>query len=139
MSVQRDRRRHLGQNFLVDRGAAKRIVRSLDPAPGEWLLEIGPGRGALTSDLIDTGGRVVAVEIDQALARDLARRHPSPQLILLHADILSLDLGQIAARAGAPDDTRWVVAGNLPYSISKPVALKLVAERERIARVLAES
>jgi 16S rRNA (adenine1518-N6/adenine1519-N6)-dimethyltransferase len=132
----RPRSRRLGQNFLVDRRAAQRIVGRLAPTSDEWLLEIGPGRGALTSHLIEATDRVVAVEIDERLAHALAQRHEPPRLLLIHADILDVELADIANRAGAPADARWVIAGNLPYSISKPVAMKLVAERERIARAV---
>jgi 16S rRNA (adenine1518-N6/adenine1519-N6)-dimethyltransferase len=132
----RSKRRRLGQNFLVDRRAAKRIVRALDPTANDWLLEIGPGRGALTAHLIEAAGRLVAVEVDEDLARELEQLHDRTQLTLLRADILRVGLAEIAALAGAPTPARWLVAGNLPYSISKPVALKLVAERTKIVRAV---
>ena len=63
--------RRLGQNFLVDRRAADRIVDALAPLPGEKVLEIGPGRGALTAGLVERAGRIVAVELDELLAEEL--------------------------------------------------------------------
>jgi 16S rRNA (adenine1518-N6/adenine1519-N6)-dimethyltransferase len=128
--------RRLGQNFLVQARAAERIVAALDPGPDDAVLEIGPGRAALTSRLIRRASRVVAVEIDGRLVDELRRRQDPGRLMVLHDDILSLDLSDVAARAGLSRATRWVVAGNLPYGISKPVAMKLVAERERVARAV---
>jgi 16S rRNA (adenine1518-N6/adenine1519-N6)-dimethyltransferase len=127
-------KRSLGQHFLVARGAIHRIVHALGLRPGEPLLEIGPGRGALTASLVDTVGRIAAVELDHELASALRHRFDPRRLVLIERDILKVDLGEVLRALDAPPGARLVIAGNLPYNISKPVAQKLIAERARIER-----
>ena len=121
-------RRRFGQNFLADRGAVARIVAALDPARAEAVVEIGPGRGALTAALLERIDRLVAVEIDRDLARDLAARYPGDRLTVVEGDVLEVPLASLAPRAA--------IVGNLPYNISKPFAMKMVREREAVSRAL---
>jgi 16S rRNA (adenine1518-N6/adenine1519-N6)-dimethyltransferase len=128
-------RKRWGQNFLVDSGAAARIVEALDPQPGERVLEIGPGRGALTELLVARAGRIAAVELDPELARLLRARFDPSRLVLVEADALEVRLDAIALPqepCGAP----LALVGNLPYNISKPIASKLVRERAVVARAV---
>jgi 16S rRNA (adenine1518-N6/adenine1519-N6)-dimethyltransferase len=125
----------LGQHFLADARAVARIVAALDLRPGEPVLEIGPGRGALTGALVREAGRVVAVELDARLARDLARRF-GDRIALVEGDILRVDLDALPALAGAAAGARLVVAGNLPYAISKPITQKLIRERALVDRAV---
>jgi 16S rRNA (adenine1518-N6/adenine1519-N6)-dimethyltransferase len=120
--------RRLGQNFLAKGGAVRRIVEALAPRPGEKVLEIGPGRGALTAELIKAAGRVTAVEIDAELCSALEARFGKDLLALRREDILKVDLAEFGPGL--------VIAGNLPYSISKPIAMKMVAERDQIDRAV---
>ena len=136
MSSGAARGKRLGQNFLVDRTAVERIVELLGPRPGEAVLEIGPGRGALTAPLISAAGRIGAVEVDDRLADGLAERFSEERLTLIRADVLQVDLAEVVIRLGHPAGTRLVLAGNLPYSISKPVAMHLVRGRETVARAV---
>ncbi len=129
-------RRRFGQNFLVDRGAARRIVDALAPRPGEPVLEIGPGTGALTATLVERAGRIAAVELDRDLAAALERRFPAESLLLIRDDVLRLSLREVAARLGAGEGASLAVVGNLPYNISKPVAQLLVAQRANVARAV---
>jgi 16S rRNA (adenine1518-N6/adenine1519-N6)-dimethyltransferase len=123
---QRRASRQLGQNFLVNRAAAGRIVQALAPRPGERVLEIGPGRGALTAALIEAAGRISAVEIDDRLCTALERRFGSECLLLYRQDILKFDLSTLGGDL--------VIAGNLPYSISKPIVMKLIGQRQEVGR-----
>jgi 16S rRNA (adenine1518-N6/adenine1519-N6)-dimethyltransferase len=123
-------RRRFGQNFLVDASAIRRIVAALAPAPGETVLEIGPGRGAMTDALLTAVDSIVAVEIDRDLARQLRERFPADRLRLIERDILEVPLASL--RTEGP----LVVAGNLPYNISKPCAMKLCLERRDVARAV---
>jgi 16S rRNA (adenine1518-N6/adenine1519-N6)-dimethyltransferase len=123
-------RRRFGQNFLTDASAVVRIVAALDPSPAENVLEIGPGRGALTEALLAAVPAMTAVEIDRDLAADLQARYPGDRLRLIVSDVKDVALAPLAA--GGP----LVVAGNLPYNISKPVAMKLVLERGAIRRAV---
>jgi 16S rRNA (adenine1518-N6/adenine1519-N6)-dimethyltransferase len=129
-------RRRLGQNFLVDRTAVRRILELLDVRPDEPVLEIGPGRGALTEGLISAAGRVAAVELDERLAEVLERRYDASELVLLRGDVLHTTLEDVAVALNRSPDTQFVVAGNLPYGISKPVVQKLIRERRGIARAV---
>jgi 16S rRNA (adenine1518-N6/adenine1519-N6)-dimethyltransferase len=129
-------RRRLGQHFLADRRAVRRIIEALDPSPGEPVLEIGPGRGALTSDLVRAAGRIAAVELDSDLAAALGARFPTGSLALFERDILLLELKEVAEALGFASPAPLAVVGNLPYGISKPVAAKLVAERDAVSRAV---
>lgn len=129
------RRRTLGQHFLVDAGAVARIVGALDPREGEPILEIGPGRGVLTEALLGATRRMAAVEIDEALGDLLERRFAAERLVVLRGDVLRTPFSAVLAALGA-DGGRLAIAGNLPYSISKPVVQKLVAERDTVDRAV---
>jgi 16S rRNA (adenine1518-N6/adenine1519-N6)-dimethyltransferase len=136
MNVSPRARRELGQNFLVDRHAIERIVEALDPRAGEPILEIGPGRGALTGVLIDRVERMAAVERDRALAEAMRREYSPDRLVMIEEDVLKVDLASIAPSLGHPVSTRLLVVGNLPYNISKPIAMKLIRERRAIDRAV---
>ena len=116
----------LGQNFVHDAGTVRRIVRSAGVRPDDTVLEIGPGLGSLTLALLEAGARVIAVEIDPALARALpvtvADRMPQAagRLSLIEADALSITGPQSLDETGNPP-TRLVA--NLPYNVAVPVLL----------------
>lgn len=128
-------RRRLGQHFLVDGRAIGAIVRAARPLDAEPLLEIGPGRGALTAPLLAEAPRLAAIELDPRLASRLAERF-GPRLVLLRDDVLRVPLSRVLQRLERPADERLVVVGNLPYGVSKPVCMKLIDERERVERAV---
>jgi 16S rRNA (adenine1518-N6/adenine1519-N6)-dimethyltransferase len=123
-------RKRFGQNFLVDRGAIDRIVKALAPSSADNVLEIGPGRGGLTEALLGTVPKLCAIEIDRDLVAHLRSLYPATRLSLVETDILDVSFSALAG--GLP----LVIAGNLPYNISKPIAMKLVLERAAIARAV---
>jgi 16S rRNA (adenine1518-N6/adenine1519-N6)-dimethyltransferase len=114
-------RRRFGQHFLHDRGVIDRIVTAIDPRPGDRLLEIGPGEGALTWPLLARAGSLDVVETDRDLAAAL-EGHPG--LRVHTGDALDFDY---AALAGGGPALRLV--GNLPYNISTPLLFRLIAAR----------
>ncbi len=115
--------RRLGQNFLVDGNVARIVVDLADVVPGEGVLEIGPGCGALTEPLLARGCRVVAVEMDERLARLLQERlGGSPNLCVVRADALTANLGAWL-RSG-----HEVVVANLPYSVGTRILVRLFEE-----------
>jgi 16S rRNA (adenine1518-N6/adenine1519-N6)-dimethyltransferase len=121
-------RKRFGQHFLHDRSVLDRIVRELDPGADDALVEIGPGRGALTEKLIGQGRSLDAVEIDRDLAAALRTRWGSQPGFNLHeADALDYDFAALAATRG-----RLRVIGNLPYNISTPLLFHLAAAHESI-------
>jgi 16S rRNA (adenine1518-N6/adenine1519-N6)-dimethyltransferase len=124
----------LGQNFLVDGQAAQRIVAALGEIAGRTVVEIGPGRGAITESLAARAGRVLAVELDRDLAAGLRANFDPARVEVVEQDVLRFDFAAAAAQAGE----RLRVAGNLPYAITSPILLKLAASREVAERVTAE-
>lgn len=114
-------KKHLGQNFLHEKGVIEKIVQAIDPRPGDVLVEIGPGQGALTFPLLRKHGEVTAIEFDRDLHAPLqaaAREHG--QLHLIEGDVLGVDFGALAAQRGdALGQIRLV--GNLPYNLSSPI------------------
>ena len=119
-------RKRFGQHFLADAGAVRRIVAALGTAAEPPVVEIGPGRGALTGPLLEAFGHVTAIEIDRDLAAALRARFPGDRLTLVEGDVLGVALRDLSATAVR-------VVGNLPYNVSKPVADKLVRERHSVA------
>ena len=112
-------RKRFGQHFLVDGLVIEAIVRAIDPRPGDAMVEIGPGLGAMTGPLAERCGRLRVIELDRDLAARLRRR---PELDVIEADVLKVDFGQIAREAGQP----LRVVGNLPYNISTPILFHLL-------------
>jgi len=107
----------LGQHFLVKGSILERIAAAVCPQREDLVIEIGPGRGALTEKLLKRAGRVVAVEVDPFLVQHLRERFSAePRLEIVHADVLETDLSQWG---------RGPVAGNLPYYITSPILEKV--------------
>ena len=119
-------RKRFGQHFLHDPEVLRQIVAAIDPQPGESLVEIGPGRGALTAPLLARAGTLTAIEIDRDLARELAQRFGAA-LKLIVGDVLEADF--TALRGPGP---ALRVVGNLPYNISTPLLFHLIAQRSAI-------
>jgi len=109
-------KKHLGQNFLHERGVVEKIVLAIDPRPGDRIVEIGPGQGALTFPLLDRHGALTAIEFDRDLLQPLAAAAKAHgELTLVPADVRSVDFTQLAG-----DGTIRLV-GNLPYNLSSPI------------------
>ena len=108
-------RKSLGQHFLSDRRILGRIADALQLKGGETVLEIGPGRGALTDILAERAGRLIAIEYDRALADLLRQRYARRGNVLIaEADVLEVSLGELAAGP-------YVLVGNVPYYITTPI------------------
>lgn len=122
-------RKRFGQHFLKDRSIAGRIVELVQPHPDELVLEIGPGRGALTEGLAARAGRLVAVEIDRDLAAFLRQRLAGTDCRLIEGDILELDLARLLREEGRE---RLLIVGNLPYNITAPLLFRLLEQAEHI-------
>ncbi len=127
-------RKALGQNFLVDRNVIARIADAVDIGPEDRILEVGPGKGALTELLAARCARLVAVELDTRLVPVLRREFSDNQRVeIVHDDILKLDLRSLLASEGAG---RWKVAANLPYNISTPVLFKFLDHMDLFSRLV---
>jgi 16S rRNA (adenine1518-N6/adenine1519-N6)-dimethyltransferase len=124
-------KRSLGQNFLVGSHYPRRIVDSVAPRSGETIVEIGPGQGALTGLLIESGARVIAIELDPELIPRLSEMFSGrDNFRLIEADALKADYCELIA----PDATARVVA-NLPYYISTPILQHLIEYRSCISEM----
>ncbi len=118
-------RKRFGQHFLVDRSAVDRIVGFVEPEPGDVVVEVGPGRGALTHKLLNKLGRLTAVEIDRDLAAMLRKGIPDQVFELVEADILQLSWGEMGADG---ERQKLFMVGNLPYNITAPFLFKALQE-----------
>ena len=117
-------RKRFGQHFLHDPRVLARIVEAINPTPDDFIVEIGPGEGALTRPLLERLGKLEAIELDRDLAAQLAARFPPWRLTVHCADALEFDFNRF------PAGTR--LAGNLPYNISTPLLFHLTQYAERV-------
>jgi 16S rRNA (adenine1518-N6/adenine1519-N6)-dimethyltransferase len=122
----------LGQNFLEDDEAIRRIADSIGDLTGRTVVEIGPGGGAITSTLAERAARVLAVELDHDLAIRLRVRFPQERVSVIEEDVLQYDFAAASALAGE----RLPVVGNLPYNITSPILLKLAASHASLDRAV---
>ncbi len=108
-------RKRFGQHFLTDRRALLRIVDAVDPESVPCVVEIGPGRGALTDLLAERAQRLIAIELDRDLAAHLRRRYADrPHVEIVEADVLETDIGALAGG-------EYALCGNVPYYITTPI------------------
>ena len=115
-------KKRLGQHFLTDPRLLARIADALAITPADTVLEIGPGRGALTEALLARAGHVVAIELDRDLIPVLRERWGGEaRCTLVEGDVLQQDLGALAAAAGAEAAHGYLLAGNVPYNITTPI------------------
>jgi 16S rRNA (adenine1518-N6/adenine1519-N6)-dimethyltransferase len=125
----RSRRQALGQHFLANPGVLRKIVDAIDPKPGDVIIEIGAGKGALTTALAGKAGRIIAIEKDERLISGLRERMP-PNVEVVHGDILRVDLREILGKAGAP---ALRLVGNVPYSISSALLFRVLDDRAALS------
>jgi 16S rRNA (adenine1518-N6/adenine1519-N6)-dimethyltransferase len=118
-------RKRFGQHFLVDAGVIDAIVRAIGPKPGQPLVEIGPGLGAMTQPLLERCGALTVIELDRDLA---ARWRQRAGVTVVESDVLRVDFSALADAANAP----LRVVGNLPYNISTPILFHLLAVAPRV-------
>ncbi len=123
-------RKRFSQNFLVDRGAAQRIVSLADIEEGDRLIEVGPGRGVLTRLLLDAGAYVTSIEIDTSLAEGLSKYFGKREgFELITKDALKFSFLDYSEKFGV----RFKLVSNLPYNISGPMLAKLLDERDALS------
>jgi 16S rRNA (adenine1518-N6/adenine1519-N6)-dimethyltransferase len=124
--------KRFGQNFLTDQRIVDRIVDALEPRPDEAILEIGPGRGALTAPLLEKAGSLVAIEFDRNLIPLLTERFGSKENFkLVQSDVLVTDICEVIRPA-----TKTRVVANLPYNIATAILQKLIEQRHCLSEML---
>jgi len=116
MSFKAPPKKSLGQHFLTDRSYIDKIVMAVNPQPGDRLVEIGPGQGAITFPLLRRHGELTAVEFDRDLITPLMEASEGVgRLTIIHKNVLDVDFGKLAG------DGKIRLVGNLPYNLSSPI------------------
>lgn len=127
MSIHQPRKR-FGQHFLHDAGIINGIVAAVDPKPGDHLVEIGPGEGAITLPLLRRVQRMTVIELDRDLVpRITAMTSAIGDVDVIQADVLTVDLAKLAG------DRKLRIVGNLPYNISSPILFHCIDQLDAIA------
>jgi 16S rRNA (adenine1518-N6/adenine1519-N6)-dimethyltransferase len=118
--------KRFGQNYLYDKNIIKKIILEIDPKPDDTIVEIGPGRGALTENIYGKVNNFIAVELDKRVTDDLRLRFP--ELVLIQADFLKIDIKSL--RRSGLEKIR--IIGNIPYNITSPIIFKAIKNSELI-------
>jgi len=118
--------KRFGQNYLTDKNTIRKIADEFNPEPDDLVLEIGPGTGALTSELSNRVKNLFAVEVDKRVIDDLKEKFPN--LTLINRDFIKYDLGELV-----PQGKRIRVIGNIPYNITSPILFKLIRDRSMVS------
>ncbi|MEP7101398.1 MAG: rRNA adenine dimethyltransferase family protein, partial [Burkholderiales bacterium] len=118
-------RKRFGQHFLTDGAILDAIVDAIDPKPGEVMVEIGPGLGAMTDPLVARCERLTVIELDRDLAARLRKR---PELEVIESDVLQVDIAALARQRGQ----KLRIVGNLPYNISTPILFHLLGAVDQV-------
>ncbi|KFN43383.1 16S rRNA (adenine(1518)-N(6)/adenine(1519)-N(6))-dimethyltransferase RsmA [Arenimonas oryziterrae] len=120
-------KKQLGQHFLTDRNVIDQIVRAVNPQPGDTLVEIGPGQGAITFPLLKKHGALTVIEFDRDLITPLMEvSEGHGDLTIVHKDVLKVDFGKLAG------EERIRLVGNLPYNISTPILFHVLEHAESV-------
>ena len=138
------RKPKLGQNFLIDVSAARKIVEALGDVSNRIVIEIGPGRGVLTDVLIPRAKRVIGIELDRVLAAQLRMKYATrPNLEILESDFVTAEFASMVGRRPGPlHDLRPTqpetvdVIGNLPYYITSDIVLRILELHRHIERAV---
>ena len=122
----------LGQNFLIDDNVIENIVEAAEINEKDFVIEIGPGLGTLTSRLVEKAGKVIAIELDKKMLQILNDRFALyNNFSLINQDVLKVDLNELIQKENAQNYTVKIVA-NLPYYITTPIIMKLLEEKLNI-------
>ncbi len=118
----------LGQNFLIDENIARKIVASINPRPEDVVVEIGPGQGALTKQLVKESSRLIAYEVDGRVVDSLKQQFESERVRIIHQDFLQTDLRKLSAQY----KQKIRVVGNIPYHLTSEIFFKILEERAAV-------
>lgn len=130
-------KKSFGQNFLVDKNYIEKIIRALDLQTGETVVEIGPGRGALTERLIESGASVVAIELERDMIAVLKEKFiDAENFELVEADALKIDFADVIGRKSENANRKCKLVANLPYYISTAILQKLIEQRAAFSQMV---
>jgi len=125
MKINNKPKKRFGQNFLQDENILNKIVKEINPQPDDHIIEIGPGYGALTQKLLSTTEKLIAVEIDDELVKELSGKYS--QLRIINEDFLETDLSKLISQ-----ENKFRIVGNIPYNITSPILFKLIENNKLI-------
>lgn len=117
--------KRFGQNYLIDKNIIQKIVREFNPQKTDVVIEIGPGTGALTTELMNAVKKLYAVEIDKRVVENLALGFPV--VTVINQDFLKMDLNFVS------DESPIRIIGNIPYNITSPILFKLIENRSLVS------
>jgi len=122
--------KHLGQNFLIDENIVNKIIESSNISDSDLIIEIGPGLGTLTNELIKCAKKVIAIELDLKMINILNSRFVNDKNVeIVHGDVLKLDLKHLIETSFKTAAFKSVkVVANLPYYITTPIIMKLLED-----------
>ncbi len=120
-------KKSLGQNFLQDNNVSQKIVRLFDPKPTDTIVEIGPGKGALTTLLLNIVPHLTVIELDDRLIEEL-RQTFGEKISVIHNDVLQVSLGSLSPDSG----NKIRLIGNIPYNITSPILFHVIDHAEHI-------
>lgn len=119
----------LGQNFLIDENIVNGIIKNAQVQKEDLVIEIGPGLGTLTKELLRYAGKVICVELDRRMINILNDRFINENLSIINEDILKVDLKELIKKEKTGDITNVKVVANLPYYITTPIIMKLLEDK----------
>ncbi len=125
-------KKSLGQNFLRDENIARKIVAAINPAPGDVIVEVGPGAGALTRLLATRVERLIAVEIDGQAVKLLRELFSGTAVEVRHENFLDTDLEYLAENLLKTAGERMRIVGNIPYNITSPILFHALDHRAMV-------
>ena len=130
-------KKSFGQNFLVDKNYVEKIIAALNPQKGETIVEIGPGRGALTEKLLDAGANIIAIEIERDMIAVLKERFSDfDNFSLIEQDALKVDFRELINPQSAIRNEQSKLVANLPYYISTAILQRLIEQRAAFSEMI---
>lgn len=125
----------LGQNFLIDENVVDKIIEKAEVSKEDLIIEIGPGLGTLTNELLKNAGKVVCIELDKRMINILKDRFPNERLEIINEDILKVNLKELIKKEKTEEINKVKVVANLPYYITTPIIMKLLEDKLDICSI----
>ena len=119
----------LGQNFLISEEIVNNIIEKAEVSKEDLVIEIGPGLGTLTKELLRNAGKVICIELDKRMISILEDRFSNENLCIINDDVLKVNLNELIQREKVGNISRVKVVANLPYYITTPIIMKLLEEK----------
>lgn len=119
----------LGQNFLINEDVVDKIIEKAEVSKEDLIIEIGPGLGTLTNELLKNAGKVICIELDKRMINILKDRFSNERLEIINEDILKVNLKELIEKEKTEEINKVKVVANLPYYITTPIIMKLLEDK----------